>query len=403
MNLICLIVYNRVDNIKHWLHCWKQCEHDAHLVVIHNMDTIEPHELQHLCDVDSVTYIQRQNIGFDIGAFQDVCIGRLQEMPNWDNILWITDDTFPMQKDFAVMFWDMLSGTACVAMEISPYVREHIRTTGFAISKEVAQRLTFPVDPITTKEECYAFEHRTVNHMLQQIKDMGLNAVMVAPRESSQLFDTGYHRRVKERLQEHYNIFGREQSAAEPLVSFICPAYNSYPFIINSLLQQTHQNWKLYLIHDGPNETGIREQVERFNDDRIVYSETTVRSENWGHTIRSEWLHKVEGEYVVITNQDNYHTPVFIEYMLRGFKDGIIATYCSDMVHSYKAWQIIPCSLRRGYLDCAGVMMRTKDAQLVGWHDVTSHSADWFFFEALIKKYGAASFAQVKGCLLIHN
>lgn len=393
-NIIAIVVYNRPDNIKHWLHCWEQCNKTATLVIIHN-DNGDTYNLP-----DDVIYIKRENIGFDIGAFQDVCLNRLPGFPEWDNLLWLTDDVFPMSKDFATSFWEALKTVDVACMSISPFVRRHIRTTGFAITQKVADLLRWDADPITTKEDCYQFEHRSkATTFLEQVENAGLKAIQVAPNESSPLFDTEYTRRVKTRLQEHYDLFGKH----EPLVVFICPAYNDYPYIIHSLQQQTHKNWKLYLIHDGPNNTGLKKQVELINDSRVNYFETKARSENWGHSIRSEWLQKVTGDYVVITNQDNYHMPVFIEYMLRGFTGNAIATYCSDMVHSYKAWQIIPCSMRRGYVDCAGVMMRLSSAKEVGWHDVTSHSADWFFFEAVIKQFGINSFIKVKGCLLSHN
>lgn len=415
MNIIVIVVYNRVENIKHWLHCWGQCEQDAQLVVIHNDDGS-------VIDVpDDVILIKRHNIGYDIGAFQDVCRNRLPGVPQWDNMLWCTDDTFPMAKNFTQYFWKGLENNGVACMCISPYVRRHIRTTGFAIRREVANALIFPADPVTTKDECYQFEHKhQTETFLSQVERAGYPAIQVAPNETSPLYDTEYHRRIKPRLQEHYKTFGEAtpviladamgltftpafEAALNPLVTFICPAFNAYPFIIHSLQQQTYTNWKLYIIHDGPNETGLRGIIESINDDRVIYDETPERSKNWGHSIRSEWLQKVDSDFVVISNQDNYHVPVFIEYMLKGFKPETVATYCGDMVHSYKAWQIIPCSMRRGYVDCAGVMIRTKQAKEVGWNDITSHSADWFFFEALIKKYGINSFIKVKGCLLIHN
>jgi hypothetical protein len=54
-------------------------------------------------------------------------------------------------------------------------------------------------------------------------------------------------------------------------------------------------------------------------------------------------------------------------------------------------------------LDCSGVLLKLAEAKVVGWQDVSSHSADWIFFEQIIKRYGPKSFAKVNGCLLIHN
>lgn len=402
MNIVTVIVYNRIDNIKQWLHCWKQCNSESQLIIIHNVDG----ETQPIEVPENVIYIQRQNIGYDIGAFQDVCMNRLNGFPKlWDKLLWCTDDCLPMQTDFDQIYFSMLDKCEVVALTISPHVKRHIRTTGFAIHKRISETLTFPAYPITTKQQCYEFEHLSKQAFYEQVIAINGKVLQVNTPERSPLHDMGYHRRLKNRDNEHYKIFGRwdTKPISECSVAFICPAYNAHPYIIESLQAQTHKNWKLYLIHDGPNETGLREAVESYHDERIIYHETENRSENWGHSIRAEWLQKVEGDYVVITNQDNYHVPVFCEYMLRGFTHDIVATYCSDMVHSYKAWQVIPCSLRRGFLDCAGVMVRLEKAKETGWNDITSHSADWFYFEGLIKKYSPRSFKIVKGCLLIHN
>lgn len=402
MNIIAIIVYNRHENIYRWLHCWRQCNSTAKLVIIHNVDGDE--QIQGI--PEDVLYIRRKNVGFDIGAFQDVCMNQLYPFPQlWEKLLWITDDTFPMQKDFDATFWAALETHDCAAMEISPYVKKHIRTTGFAITKKISETLSFPAYPVETKQQCYEFEHSGKQAIYEQITAVGGKVIQVAPSGVSPLFDTGYHRRIKTREAEHYRVFGitGEKPFSESLVTFICPAYNAHPYIIESLQAQTHKNWKLHIVHDGPNDTGLKDYIASLNESRVVYEETQTRSENWGHSIRSEWLKKAEGDYVVITNQDNYHVPVFIEYMLAGFIPGTIATYCSDMVHSYKAWQIIPCSLRRGYLDCAGVMVKMSAVKEVGWNDTESHSADWFYFNDLIKKYSPQSFKKVTGCLLIHN
>jgi hypothetical protein len=391
MNLLVIVVYNRTENINRWLKVWQQCKQSAHMVIIHTGPDA-------LSIPDGITYIRRPNIGFDIGSLQDVCNERLAGFPNdWQKMLWCTDDTMPMQPDFLEVFFNKLSGkVGCVAMEISPYVRKHIRTTGFAITKEVSKKLTFPIDPIVTKEHCYQFEHRSLNIMYNQILLMKLEVLMAAPAKDSPMFDFGYHRRLKNREAEHYATFA-EPINTLPKVAIICPTYNNYPQIASALLCQTYQNWELHIVHDGPG------SIDLPNDKRIKFTQTAARSANWGHSIRRDMLQAVSGDYVVITNPDNYLVPTFLEKMIGGFKQGIVATYCSQMVHNYIGHQVIQCSLKRGYLDCSGVMLKLAEAKAVGWNDVTSHSADWFFFNDIINRYGHHSFAMVQGCLLIHN
>jgi GT2 family glycosyltransferase len=406
IDTLVVVVYDRYQNLVKWFDILKQCERPKNVVVIHNYDS--PHqEYKKLCDDNNALYIHRQNIGFDIGCFQDVCMSRLPGFPDWNELLWCTDDTFPLSKDF-INYFSLQPGEGVRAMEISPYVHQHIRTTGFSISKSTAQRLKFPADPITTKQHCYLFEHRGGRKtFMEQVKAMRLKVVMVASREKSPMFDTGYHRRLNrdKELEKTWNISIPSMPAPmDETVTIICPIYQSFPAVVSSLIMQTHRNWKLILVHDGPSDGGVRAFIESINDDRIEYLETEKHAGNWGHTIRRDWLQKVKTEYVVITNPDNYYAPVFLEYLIRPLsKSGAIAAYSSGMIHSYKAWQLIPCSVKRGYIDCGGVVLKTKQAQEAGWHNITDHSADWFFFEGIANKFGRDKFIPVKGVLFIHN
>lgn len=394
--LLTIVVFNRYDNLKRWLECWEQCDQtDTELIIIHTGDEIE--KFKSLCK--DVTYIHRQNIGLDIGCFQDVCRERLTGFTNdWDYLLWITDDTFPMRKDFVKSFVDKLKpGVGISCMKISGEYSHHVRTTGFCIRKETSLKLTFPADPITTKQQCYLFEHRGgVNTLTNQIRRMGLSCVQVDKHKDSPLWDTGFNaRRRLNRQDEHDKVFGFYK---EKVITFIATIFHGYPQIVSSLLTQTNPNWKLLLIHDGPNG-----EIEVPKDKRIQYIETEKVSGNWGHANRAKYLQEVETDFVTISNNDNYYAPVFVDYMLKEFHQDTVGVYCSHMVHSYKAWNVIACSLNRGFIDCGGLVVRTKAAQDVGWNDTKTHSADWVWIEGMIKKYGEDKFIKKEGCIFVHN
>lgn len=401
--VVAIVVYDRFHNVDHWLNCWEKCDHNgAELVVIHNDDGDERYS--DLCKKHGVKYIRHINIGYDIGRFQDLCRGRLEDFPEWDRVLWIVDDSLPMAFDFVKQFEDaMKPGVGVACMEVSPHVTKHIRTTGFMIDKSTAQKLEFPADPVTSKNHCFHFEHRANKKIFYgQIVQMNLKVVMVADKQNSPLWDIGYHRRL-DRKAEHEAKFGKFKTYDKVL--FICPIYKTYPQIISSMLLQTHENWQLLLVHDGPDTENVKKIVP--DDPRITFMATKKRGGCWGHYIRQTALREKqdEADFVVITNADNYYTPVFTEYLIKGFErhPRAIATYCSQMVHSYVSWKILPCSLNVGFIDCGGVMLKMKPAAAVGWNDITTHSADWAFFYDLIQAYGADKFIKVEGCLFIHN
>jgi hypothetical protein len=200
-------------------------------------------------------------------------------------------------------------------------------------------------------------------------------------------------------------------------VTIIATIYNSYPQIISSLICQTHKEWHLFLIHDGPNSTGLKKMVEDANDNRITYIEMEERKNVWGHNLRQWALEEIaaakmalDSEFIVISNADNYYCPIFLEQMLKGFKPGIKVTYCSAFLHSYLTPQPngnhhygpIASRLELGYIDCGSIMVRKEVACDVGWRSMLIYS-DWEYINDIIQKYGKKSFNIVLGTLFIHN
>ena len=135
-------------------------------------------------------------------------------------------------------------------------------------------------------------------------------------------------------------------------ITFIAPIYNYYPLLIPNLLTQTHGDWRLILIHDGPNSTELAKQVEHFQDSRIGLHFTEKRYNDYGHSLRAMGLKLVTNtDYLVHTNADNYYVPKFCEYMLKSFSEGIVAVYC-DMIHSHKEWRLLETQPVFTKIDC---------------------------------------------------
>lgn len=391
--LIAVIVYKRIENIRIWLKCWAVSDQtDAELVIIHNFDLPE-HTVafKNLCQQYGVRYIARQNKGFDIGALQDACRGKFGK---FEQLLWCTDDTIPMTKDFVKHF--QLNGAGIKCMEISNKMSPlHVRTTGFCIAGTTAAKLQFP-PAITTKEHCYRFEHRGGEMtLMRQVERMGLKCEQIAPLETSPLWDT-HNRAILKRQAEHDKVFADSESDK---VIFLCLAYNNYPQIISSLICQTYQNWELYIIHDGPG------KMEASKDPRVHIEFTKVRSGNYGHAIRAEYLQKLKdrGKYIVITNADNYYMPEFLQRAITTIRNtGAIAVYPKQIIHNYTAWSVMECTTKRGFIDSGQVMLKSIEAASVGWNSV-HHSSDWIFFNDIMSKYGKKSFVSFPGCHFVHN
>lgn len=428
--VITLLVYNRFDNLQHWLECWQQCDkQNAEFRVIHNFDNSnEIERYNKICNQYGVLYIPRKNQGMDIGAFQDVVRNRISSFKrDFNYLFWVLDDTIPMRKDFVKYFVSCIESqprVGVVCNERSNEYKPHIRTGAFLIRSEILSNLTFPFDPILTKEHCYQFEHKNKNAFLEQIQKMGFSIIQPDPVNSSALWDTGHR---QDRSQEHDFQFGegvtKRLSNVKPQIQIkktngnkvfiICPAYNRFPQIVSSMICQTHKEWELHIIHDGVNPQ-FRKWVEMYNDPRIHYSENETTGGKYGHPIRHKYLNMLKNneigqdcDYVVITNEDNYHTPNYLSKLIQPLKtnSNLVASYCSDIVHSYKDWDILTSKPypALGYIDCGQVMIRKNIACEIGWRDIDGHSSDWTYFNDIITRYGNHTWLKVKGCLFVHN
>lgn len=423
---IVVVYHNRTKNLDYWLSIWSRVKSpDVTLTIIHNFE-IAVSAVRDQVEAAGAKFISRWDVGYDIGAFQDVCRKRLKGFDyNYDFLLWFTDDCFPMRADFVDSFTrpllDPKTGLAC--LEISNQIRRHVRTTGFCLKRETAENIKFLVDPVKTKEDCYRFEHRAVGFTLyEQILAQGLKVHQIAALRESPAWDAGGggHGWVNRRV-EFETTWGLMVKGSKVIV--IAPAYQRFPEIVSSMILQTYHNWELWLVHNGPAPNGY----PRFDDSRVKFVEGRERgNSDFGHPVREEYIQKIKegrikGDYVVVTNDDNYHAPFFLEKLVKALDEDQTApgAYCSAMVHNYAGfpgsghamdnghavdgYNIIQIKPERGFIDCAAVMLRAKVAAAVGWPDY-SHSSDWNYLNRAAQQNGGwAKFKIVPGVLLVHN
>lgn len=206
--VVVVMVYNRFDNLRTWLRDWEQCNKpNTEMVVVHNLESNND-RYRNLCSEKGIRYVPRHNLGFDIGAFQDVCLNRLTGFPNeWDNLIWMADDCLPMDRNFVPLFQAKLEQGYIPCYEISDQVKRHVRTTGFLVTRDIASRLRFPSDRITTRDECYLFEHRGLN-LYDQLLEMNLSPFMLQPDlKQAPLWDSSWWQSLN-LMPRHNQEFG---------------------------------------------------------------------------------------------------------------------------------------------------------------------------------------------------
>jgi glycosyltransferase involved in cell wall biosynthesis len=128
------------------------------------------------------------------------------------------------------------------------------------------------------------------------------------------------------------NTIPGSRSVARPALSVIVPTYNTAELItetLESVFQQTFQDFEVIVINDGSPDTARLESVlERFRD-KIVY----LKQENRGLSgARNTGIGQARGEYLAFLDSDDCWSPLYLEKQMEHFAEqpGLDAVYCDS-------------------------------------------------------------------------
>jgi glycosyltransferase involved in cell wall biosynthesis len=203
-------------------------------------------------------------------------------------------------------------------------------------------------------------------------------------------------------------------TSTTPLIEVICVAYKRegpLKVLVQSFLNQTAANWKLSVLHDGP-DNGVREVMKPFLRERpkqIAYRAGKQRHNDWGHTLRDEGLRNATSDYVLLTNDDNYYVPKFVELVTEAIVGSNADVILYDMVHSHErpggrplpAYSYFQTAFRRFEIDIGAAVVRTSLARAVGFRDRT-HDGDATYFEDLSHAANLL-ICKIDRVLFVHN
>jgi glycosyltransferase involved in cell wall biosynthesis len=175
--------------------------------------------------------------------------------------------------------------------------------------------------------------------------------------------------------------------------------------ILQSLVVQTDSNWKAHVIIDGmTNEYRKVKDIYQDND-KVRFSHIEGPNNDWGHTARNYGLDEATGMYVVMTGDDNYYVPTFVQEMLDASNYTAKMVIC-NMVHNAinQGYQPVEGMLKIYHIDIGNVMYKTDcigDLEL----DKTSYEAD-YTFAMEFSKNNVKSFTdihKINKFLYVHN
>ena len=193
------------------------------------------------------------------------------------------------------------------------------------------------------------------------------------------------------------------------MIDIIAVTYNQNQILkcfINSIKAQVNPNWNLYIVHDGPNKE-LKQELTQNNylGTNIKFIEYPERQNDYGHTLRGWALQKfVSNKYVLITNGDNYYTPIFVDEISKCEQDFIYF----DMIHSHPtknnhnqtSYGLLNSKLQRGWIDMGNVVIKSELAKKIGFTH-RDYAADWHYFNDILKT--SPSIKKIDKILMTHN
>lgn len=191
-------------------------------------------------------------------------------------------------------------------------------------------------------------------------------------------------------------------------INIICVAYERpvrMRILIDCILTQTNPNWQLYIVYDGKAPRKIRKIMELYADDRILMVESEIRNQNYGHPNRKWMLDRLPSntDFVLMTNDDNYYVPKFVEYMLNECAPDVGMVYC-DTVHSHASYDINYSELRENHIDMGAFIVRQDVAKEAGFNYICFNADGKYAVECAetCKKKGL-KIVHINKAIFVHN
>jgi len=197
-------------------------------------------------------------------------------------------------------------------------------------------------------------------------------------------------------------------------LEIVCTAFERPAALMTQLCSfaaQTLQNFNIVVFHDGYNsaiESVVNEFRNIYPQIQIKYRFSDNRYNDYGHSLREVALLDATSEFLLLTNDDNYYTPNFLEELMPALKSRVYDIRYCNMIHCHKKYRShsplgyhpLYTQMKLGWIDIGSFIFNTRKGQKAKFSD-RSFDADGLFLERMIAN-GARSYKSDK-FLFVHN
>lgn len=191
-------------------------------------------------------------------------------------------------------------------------------------------------------------------------------------------------------------------------IEFIIPTYNrprELRTCLSSLFCQNNPNFTVHVVADAEYE-GFWEIIDIFKQyENLRVSVLEGPHNDWGHTARNYGLDNLKEDWVVMSGDDNYYVPVFVDNFIKAVelnpKVGFV--YC-DLVHNWLSEEYIYIDSKPmiSKIDIGNFMVKSRligDLRL----DPKKATSDGKFVEDFLEQNPKYPRIKIKKILYVHN
>jgi glycosyltransferase involved in cell wall biosynthesis len=190
------------------------------------------------------------------------------------------------------------------------------------------------------------------------------------------------------------------------MIEFIIPSFerpDKLMTLLYSLISQTNDNWIAHVVADAMYD-GLEKIINHFDgNEKIKFSILNGPHKDWGHTARNYGLERVSKEWVVMTGDDNYYVPVFVDEFLKIVENNKASFVYCDMIHNWNGnnYLAIKCHPSVGRIDVGNFMAKSEFAKQLKL-DTSLAIADGLFVEEYIRRF-KPEIKYIQKFLYVHN
>lgn len=180
----------------------------------------------------------------------------------------------------------------------------------------------------------------------------------------------------------------------------------SMRILIDCFLVQTNPNWELTIVHDGVASDDVHKTISLYDDQRIIFQESTERYGTYGHPNRKRFLEQSganKNEFILLTNDDNMLVPITVSEILGRChaKTGMVYW---DAVHSHFRYNVLKSEIRIDRIDVSAFAVRADIAHTIGFINFAFNGDGHYAVAcAQLCKARGLTIEYIPKPLLIHN